>query len=74
MTAVDLHRLLGHLGPVAQAATNVVSIYSEAVRTGDLNPHELRRALVTMADAAMTAEGRVGEVVCSQAEAWAARA
>lgn len=59
-------RVLGNLQPVAQAATNVVSIYTDAIRTGDLNPYELRVALLRLADAAITAEGRVGEVVHAQ--------
>lgn len=65
--AVDHRRVLDNLGPVAQAATNVVSIYSEAVRTDTLNPYELRAALLKLADAAVTAEGRVHEVVLAQA-------
>ena len=63
----DPRRVLDNLAPVAQAATNVVSVYTEAIRTGHVNPWELRAALLRLADEAVTAEGRVGEVIQAQA-------
>lgn len=56
MTTVRLDPLLRNLGPVAQAATNVLSIYNESLRTGDVNPVELRRALISLAQRSMEAE------------------
>lgn len=53
----DLHRLLRYLDPYLRASTIAASVAGEAFRTGDLNPHELRRALlVVSAEAAEAAD------------------
>jgi len=56
VTEVRLDPLLRNLGPVAQAATNVISLYNESIRTGDVDAVELRRALISLAQRAMEAE------------------
>ena len=53
---IRMDPLLRNLQPVATAATIVIGIYNEAIRTGHLNPLELRRALVSLAKASMDAD------------------
>lgn len=59
----DLGRLTRYAGPWLRASTIAAGITGEAFRTGDLDPHELRRALLTVAAEAAEAADLIERAV-----------